>query len=287
MNLRNAPIVVATDFSTRSDRALRRATMIAKQFDASLSLVHVVDDDLPQYLVKAQMEASRSILEEAARTITEMDGVAAQAIVESGDVFSGILRVSDEVEARLIVMGPHRRQLRDAFIGTTAERTIAHTRRPVLMTAGVPSAHHDRVLIALGMDEASKSAAHRVRDLGLLDRADIIAMHAFDAPAEGMMKRAMSEPEAINHYVVGEGRRADADFSAFVAETGLGAARRLLLPVHGTAARTIVEAARGQEADLIVLGTHQKTGIKRFFLGSVAADVIGEADCDVLVMPNP
>lgn len=282
----SAPIMVATDFSTRSDRALRRATILAKQSYAALSLVHVVDDDQPQYLIDPQMDASRSILEESARTITRIDGVATQANVVSGDVFSGILQVAEKVGASLIVMGPHRRQFRDAFIGTTAERTIAHSRRPVLMAAGVPSAPYDRAVIALDLDDVSRSAAQRVQELGILNRAEIVAMHAFDAPAEGMMKRAMSEPEAIDHYVAGERHRTSEDFGAFLAEIGLGAARQSLQPIKGTAARTILECASEEDAALIVMGTSQRTGIKRLVLGSVAEDVLADADRDVLVVPK-
>src|SRR3546814_1016757 len=82
---------------------------------------------------EAKVDASRLILNDSARTIGEFDDVAASSNVVVGDVFSGILRWAEEIDADLIVVGPHRRQFRDAFIGTTAERTIAHSQRPVLM----------------------------------------------------------------------------------------------------------------------------------------------------------
>lgn len=46
-------LLVATDFSTRSDRALRRAVLLAKQYTAGLVLVHVVDDERPRRFVNA------------------------------------------------------------------------------------------------------------------------------------------------------------------------------------------------------------------------------------------
>jgi len=282
-----APIVVATDFSTRSDRAVRRAMMLAKQCDAELMLVHVVDDDQPAYLVDAQIAAARALLDEIAETLRQIDGVAARTKVASGDAFVGILTAADEVNGRLIVMGPHRRLLRNAFAGTTVERTIARSRRPVLMAAGVPSAPYDRVLIAVDLDDASRSAAEQVRGLGLLQGTDVAVMHAFDAPAEGMMKRAMSEPEAIDHYVAGEERRADARFEAFLGEVGLGAARQLLVPINGTAARTILECARAENAALIVVGTRQRSGLKRFLLGNSAEEILADADRDTLIIPQP
>ena len=240
------PIVVATDFSTRSDRALRRSTIIAKQFSSQLLLVHVVDSDQPQYLIDAEVEASRSILEKSAATICSSDEVAARASVIVGDVFSGILDTADRAEASLVVLGPHRRLLRDAFIGTTAERAIAHSRRPVLLAAGVPSAPYRHALLALEMDYVSKSTVRRVQELGIVNGPTVVAMHAFDAPAEGMMRRSMSEAGAINEYVKSERGRASGEFDAFLSDAGLGGVRRLVVPIMGTPARTILESARGR-----------------------------------------
>src|SRR3546814_5053713 len=121
----------------------------------------------------------------------------------SSDVCSSdlILRWAEEIDSDLTVGGPHRRQIRDAFIGTTAERTIAHSQRPVLMAACVPSGPYDRALIALDLNDDSRSIALSVQQMGILGRAEIVAMHVFDAPAHGMMKRAMQEREAIDPYL--------------------------------------------------------------------------------------
>lgn len=280
-------IVVATDFSTRSDRALRRATIIARQLGAALALVHVVDDDRPRHLVDEQIDAAQQILDETTDTIIQMDGIPAESKVIAGDVFSGILQVAQDTAASMIIVGPHRRQLRDAFIGTTAERTIAHSRCPVLMTAGVPSAPYDRALIALDVTEASRTTARRAQELGLLGEVDIVAMHAFDAPAQGMMQRAMVESETVHQYLADEQIRAQEEFAALLAEASLTAIRKVMMPADGSAARRILECARDESASLIVLGTSQRTGLRRFILGSVAEAVLADTDRDVLVIPKP
>jgi nucleotide-binding universal stress UspA family protein len=66
------------------------------------------------------------------------------------------------------------------------------------------------------------------------------------------------------------------------ARTARVRARGLLL--EGVAADQIVRAARRQRADLIVIGTHGRTGVARFFLGSVAARVTATAPCPVLTV---
>jgi nucleotide-binding universal stress UspA family protein len=59
-------IVLATDFSTRSDRAVRRAGLLARDQGARVILLHVVDDDRPERLVAEEMATARELLEATA-----------------------------------------------------------------------------------------------------------------------------------------------------------------------------------------------------------------------------
>jgi nucleotide-binding universal stress UspA family protein len=62
--------------------------------------------------------------------------------------------------------------------------------------------------------------------------------------------------------------------------------RATALLVRGIAEREIVRSARAKKADLLVLGTHGRTGVARLFLGSVASRVIASAHCPVLTVPS-
>ncbi len=50
--------------------------------------------------------------------------------------------------------------------------------------------------------------------------------------------------------------------------------------------RFIVDEAAKRKADMIILGTHGRTGLKRLLMGSVTARVIGHAPCKVMVVPS-
>ena len=278
-------ILVATDFSTRSDRAVLRAVLIARQSGADLTLLHVVDDDQPAYLIDAQRRAALEVLGQGARTIADMDGVATEEVVVTGDAFAGILRAAEEIEPDLVVVGPHRRQLLDAFVGTTAERSIRRSRRPVLMANGVPSGRYDRSLLAVDLDDVSRSALEAARRLGFLERTQPIALHLFDAPAAGMMKRGMEVPAAVDHYVDREEQRASTELHAFLSAAGMQHVKKLLKPAEGSPAGRILASADEQGVDLIVMGTNQRKGLKRFLLGSIAQEVLVDAKQDVLVVP--
>lgn len=195
-------ILFATDFSPRSDRAGRRALLLAKQFGARVTLVHVVDDDQPNRLVKrARAEASR-VLEEMRQTFVEVDGIDCETSLAVGEAFAGTLSVCADVGADMIVIGPHRRQvLKDVFTGTTAERIIRKGVQPVLMVNGTPAGQYRNVLVATDMSEHSLAALRSCRELGLGEVAAVIVAHVFDAPAKSYMHRASLVDEDIADYV--------------------------------------------------------------------------------------
>lgn len=278
-------ILVATDFSTRSDRALRRATLIARRVGAALSLVHVVDADQPERLIASDRDAALSLLADTAQTLRGDDGIASDPLVEVDDVHNGILTAADKVGADLIILGPHRSRLRDVFIGTTVERVVRRSRRPLLVAVQPPSAPYERTLLALDFDEASRSAGRAALAMGIFEHTEVIIMHAFDAPAEGMMRRAFDTAEAIDDYVAVERRDAVERLQRLVAELGLPPSDRRVVTITGSPARSILESARGEDSHLIVLGTNQRKGFERLLIGSVTEDVIRDANRDVLIVP--
>ena len=179
-------ILVATDFSVRSDRALRRASLIASKLDGRLTLAHIVEVDQPTTLIEANSAAAASRLEELARKCRDVDGIETDWLIHSDDVYTGILATAETATADLIVMGPHRARMTDVFVGTTVERVVRRSVRPLLVAVDAPTAHHRGTLLALDFDEASRFAARKALTMGVFDHTSVIVMHAFDAPAAGM-----------------------------------------------------------------------------------------------------
>ena len=189
-------LIVATDFSPRSDRAIRRSSLLAHKLGISLTLVHVIDADRPDEMIASDRAAASAMLEKHARTLQNNDGIDADWTLKVDDVHAGILAAADEISADLIIIGPHRSRIRDIFVGTTAERVVRRTTRALLIAVETPASHHRKALLALDFDDASKSAGREALAMGIFEHTEVVVMHAFDAMAEGMMKRSMvmSEP---------------------------------------------------------------------------------------------
>jgi nucleotide-binding universal stress UspA family protein len=277
-------ILVATDFSPRSDRALRRASLIARKTGSAITLVHVIDAELPERLSRPTEIAASDALADSIATLKSHDGIDAEWRVVVADGHSGILAAADEGSADLIVVGPHRSRFRDVFVGTTAERLVRQSTRPLLIAVDTPAANHRSTLLALDFDEASKSAARKALEMGIFDHTAVVVMHAFDALGEGMMRRAF-ESNAVDDYVAGEGESAAGQLQMLLDELQLPTSSQTVASMKGTPARTILESAQEVGSDLIVLGANQRKGFERKLIGSVTADVIRDAHRDVLIIP--
>ena len=279
-------ILVATDLSARADRAIRRATLLAIKFEASLHLVHVVDDDRPRRIIEPERDTASAILDKQARSLREFDGVACTASVVLGRLPDEIVKATREAAADVVMMGSHRhRGLQDVFIGTTAERTIRSSRRPLLVANGVPASPYRHILAAVDFSESSAEALLAIGALGLDKDVTISVLHVFDAPARKHMSLASASREELEHYIAKEEAVAGRELAAFLQRTVAFPARNLVKLVETTTSHAICATAEEVSADLVVVGTHGRTGIANFLLGSVAQGVLHAAERDVLTIP--
>ncbi|HEU4475166.1 MAG TPA: universal stress protein [Methyloceanibacter sp.] len=248
---------MATDFSTRSDRALRRGSLLARQAGSELVLIHVVDDDQPRSLIDAEREQAASLLHDLVRTVRDSDGIDSQSRVVLGDAFQSIVEVADELDVDLLVLGPHRRQvLRDSFFGTTAERTIRTSRKPVIMANGVPAGPYRRVLLATDFSAASFRAAQAAKELGFLASTEIVALHVLDSAEGGRIVRAATPVKEGEDRLAKAEARARTELEGFTRKLGVVAAHRAVKPSEDSTGMAINDAAKTEKADLIVVGTH-------------------------------
>lgn len=279
-------ILVATDFSTRSDRALRRAVLLAKDIHARVQLVHVIDNDQPDRIVKAERVAATDILNEQARTIVARDGLDCDALIVEGDPFQGITRTADDVNADLVMIGPHRRQaFKDVFVGTTAERVVRVSHRPVLMANGVPAGPYRHALVAVDFSPCSADALRAVYSLGIGQSIAVSVVHAFDALGTSVMMRGSVDADRVADYLDGEQESASRKLDTFLSDTGIEPVGRFVRKVDTSAANAIADAALEASADLIVVGTKGRSGLANLLLGSVAQQVLRTATLDVLAVP--
>jgi len=274
-------ILVATDFSTRSQRALRRAAQLAQAKGAELTLIKVVDEDQPQRLVEMEMREAERTLGELIGAMTELREVHCHPIVVGGDPFDGILRAAAAQRADIIVMGTHRKQfLRDIFVGTTIERVIRAGGYPVLMVNNEVDGPYGTVLAPVDLSDASANAIRAARTMGLIDEAHLTILHAFLPSTEGRMHMA-----GIDEYVSEERQEAKRELTRFLVKNDLGMLKSSLRLKEGGALEVISDVVDQMGPDLLVIGTHGRSGLEKVLLGSVSEEVLRSLNVDILAVP--
>ncbi len=279
-------ILVATDFSERSDRALRRATLLARQSGAVLTVMHGLDDDRSARMVDRERYETESLLREQAATLEKVDGLKSNWRVVMGEPSQAILQAAQDEKPDLLVLGPHRREIfRDIFVGTTVERTIRGADCPVLMANAAPVGPYRHVLLSTDLSEGSRDAMAAYPTLSLSNEARQSALHVFDAP---MLRLAMSHQiseEEREAYLDDQRAIARIALGKFLAATGLTSVQTVLRHDATHPSHEILAAAGLAQADLVVMATHSRRGLERLLLGSTTERVLRDSPIDVLAIP--
>ena len=280
-------ILAATDFSTRSQRALRRAGLLARATGAELALVHVVDDDQPQALIEMEEREARRILAEQVDVVPEFQGVQCHPMVTTGDPFDAILRTATALTADLIVMGAHRKQfLRDVFVGTTVERVIRTGPYPVLMVNNeVSGGPYRAVLAPIDMSDSSAYALEVAQTRRLTDNVHVTLLHAFHPTAKTKLILSGLGQPSVGQYVASHHQDAVNELAAFLLMNSFssnGWSQRL---EEGEPFEVISRVVKETRPDLLVIATHGRSGLIKLLLGSVTEQVLRSLDIDILVVP--
>jgi nucleotide-binding universal stress UspA family protein len=131
------------------------------------------------------------------------------------------------------------------------------------------------------------NAAFRVAvAVARVHRAELLLVHVLPAPTPLVGGRRSVPLRTRDELLAIARRAADRQLALLLAKARLSKVRARAFLVHGDPHREILRAARAKEADLIVMGTHGRTGLSRLFLGSVAERVVRLASCPVLTVPR-
>jgi nucleotide-binding universal stress UspA family protein len=280
-------VLVATDFSDQARRAVERAARLPLAPGGKLELLHVMPRLHPSFFTQAEQQA-RAILDEWVEQAgtAAPDRVTVSGVLDIGEAAVEIVEDAEERGAELIVLGRHgRHPLGEAVLGTTTERVLRRGRTPVLMVAGDGTAPYRRPLVGVDLEGSEAGAVATLARLLPGETRGALAVHVLSAEEVAQLRLyRLAEPE------IAAWRRSREDSARRKLETALDAIGNSELDfelelVEGDPRSTLNEAAARAQADLIVVGTHGRTGFRHLLFGSVAEAVIRGASTDVLIAP--
>jgi nucleotide-binding universal stress UspA family protein len=281
-------IVVASDLSDGSARAIRRAFRLAARLDGEIRVVHVVDTALPSRLSTHALEVARETLQAQCGPLEAETGISGSIDVVGGDPRLELVARARAFGAELVVVGVHRRRNFELFnfAGSTPGLLFTALRRPMLLVQNEVETDYARVVVGVDFSIFSRPAIRWARRLAPLGELRLV--HGYQIP----FRPYLGGEEYAEDYAYAERMELD----AFLAEEMRWLEERSRaagIPVE-PAAREVREGAPGEVlraavadmgADLLAVGTHGRTGLMKAILGSVAADLVKDPPCDVLMVP--
>lgn len=272
-------LLMATDLSARSDRALQRAATLAGALGAKLDVVTVVDDSLPRPVRDRHEEAARTAIDLQIRALPGAHDAIASVQILSGEDFIAILGYAESIKADLIVLGIHRHSTRMLFRGTTAERVIRFGRLPVLVVRDPVAQPYRRVLVGADLSLHSKRALELA--VKIAPDAEFRLVHAADVPFKSLLnEETVLEITETERLRVAE--LLDQSLREFASPVSQVAQYWEIVAEEGLPQDVIRRQSEAFRPDLIALGTHGRSGIANAVLGSVAEELLSDAPTDVL-----
>lgn len=286
-------VLFPTDFSETANRSLPHALKIAHKYNAQVTLLHVRtpyadDPNRPEYQLLDEgkyEEYIRRNIDQLSREIESSHRITT-AVARDFNPASGILEFIRENAIDLTAMGTHGRSaLAHFFLGSVAEEVVRSASCPVLTVAQDRENYrsnpdYKKILIAFDFSEYSREAARKAREIAGAYGARLQALYVIEQevpPAYyGMWRNTLARqlPE-----IAAKARESLIDALGEEIPDDLGVHVKI---GEGKAYREIGEFARENEIDLIVMGTHGRSGIERMLLGSTTERVIRIASCPVL-----
>jgi nucleotide-binding universal stress UspA family protein len=140
-----------------------------------------------------------------------------------------------------------------------------------------------RILHPTDFSKASRPAFRKALDLARRERAELRLVHVVMPPAL-FLEDSFMTARTYRDLVDATRRTALRHLAPLLTRAKTARVRARASVLEGIPFEEIVREARRRRADLVVMGTHGRTGVARFFLGSVAARVLALAPCPVLTV---
>lgn len=280
-------IVIGTSLTEHSDGVVRTGLAIAKATGATPWLIHagsiLLDPSgtgMDAIWTEKNWNNLRELLEEQARRtwLSALPGFSPDQIrLTLGAAHREIVDLARSVQADLVIIGAAESS---HMLGSTADRVIRQAPCPVLAVRSEAAFPPIRVEIPVDLSPISANALRQglgfLAQLGLpaTESEVLFVLNPFEVGGS-----INFTSEQIQHF-------AGEELSRFVTASASGKARPLSTRVRtGYARDEILAVLKERRADLAVLGTHGRSGFERLMLGSVAAGVLRDAGCNLLIVP--
>jgi len=263
-------LLLSSDGSEFSEGAIREAINFSKRCSSKLFAVSVIEtnpefETLAPQLVEKMGKKTREHLE-SLKSRASKEGVECEILVHQGEEpYQYIVEDAAKNNVEMIIMGRRGRTgLKRLMMGSVTAKVIGHAPCNVLVAPRAAKLECKNILVATDGSKYSDAAALEAINIAKRCGSNLTALSI--AAKSKNLPAAKKSVNKIKDLAEKEGIKVKA------------------LTLRGTPYEVIVKTAKEKNADLIVVGSHGRTGLSRLMMGSVTERVIGHASCAIMVV---
>jgi len=267
-------ILLATDGSEFSTGAEREAINLARLLGAHLSIMSVVhgfpeEDALAfQHIIKKEEDKANSYMNIVKSKALEAGVKCEKRLRHGQSPYQEIVDTASEQQVDLIVMGRHgKKNMMRLLVGASTTEVIGNAHCSILVTPRDAKIEGKNILLAVDGSPYSDRATTAAINLAKRLNAQMTLLSViYREHKESRRREVETVIERTNRLLQTEGIHVESQIAI------------------GRYPEVIVETAQNVGCDLIIVGSHGRTSLKKLLLGSVSERVIGLAQCAVLVV---
>lgn len=271
-------ILVPTDFSEQSNIALEQSYNLAREYNAEITLLYVIEDSgmLAKLFSSEQHEDHRKNvqyqLDLLAAAVEKKSKIAVSTLIAKGVIYEKIAEVADLINATMIIMGTNGGEgLKKRFIGSNALRVARESKIPVITIRGK---HHrngcKNIVLPLDLTKQTREKVSKAIELSRL--------------FNGAAVRVVSVLFTTDEFLVNRLTRQLGQVKAFLEKEGVECTAEIIKSIKSneTLAQNILEYATQVDGDLIMIMTQQEVDFTKYFIGSAAQEIIHHSTIPVM-----
>lgn len=275
-------MLVAVDFSNSSENVLKNSIKFAKTFQSEITLIHILPDDIDDEKVSLLVKSAASARLKELSDIIKEEGVdIGNPILEYGNYCDKIVNASDKINANLVIVGAGEKLKKDAFqLGTTAEKIIRKSNKPVLVVKNDQTSDIRNIICPVDFSEESSRALHSAITLSRMFDAKLLILSVYIFYHHTFTK--------LDPFKINEQRKLEQEkqLNKFLKEFNLVDINVVKKIAGGEPAEEILKTIKNNNSDLLIMGTTGKSGISKILMGSVTEKVTREVLCSFITLKN-
>ncbi len=281
-------ILLPVDLSKITPFVTCRGKFLAKTFNAKIILLHVLetvpDNEIPTEIssifksyIEEALKGRIADMEDIEKELKE-EGIEYEIVGEAGKPYEEIVKASVKYDADIVVIGSSHR-IKRIILGSTAEKVVRYSPKPVWVCRDRTCHSIKSILVPVDFSEFSEEAMKWGLYLARVFDSKLTVLHIVKPIIRSPTYIRLLKEKKLSLREI-----AHLEMDKFLLKFDLTEIKYTTKILMGEPHKKITQLAKKEQFDLIVMGTHGRSGISHLILGSVTEKVLENACCDVLAV---